>query len=222
MTTLRLRFALVPLFFALLAAAAFLGTQKEGEDLLIQRRYAEAAKSLQQALTEQKPEGKDRILLLLANAQWLGGDRDAAQKTLSRFEEEQPSSMLLPQARYLRAKVEEGSGNLRAAAEIHRGEAERLTGFLRKEDVAKVYLELADKAEKKEPKEFARIVQFCDLALDLGLRPEAANAVRLRAASAQSAAGNAADAVRRLEPLASELTVDAGKRSAMLLLGQSL
>ena len=83
-----------------------------------------------------------------------------------------PASTLLPQARYLRAKVEEGSGNLRAAAEIHRGEAERLTGFLRKEEVAKVYLELADKAEQKEPKEFARVVQFCDLALDLGIEME--------------------------------------------------
>ena len=221
MTHLRFRFAFVSFVFALLAAT-FLGTQKEGEDLLIQRRYRDAAAALSQALAEAKPGEQDRVLLLLAEAQWLAGRRDLARAALQRFEQEQPGSALLPQARYLLAKVEEGSGNLQKAAEIHRGEAERLTGFLRKEEVAKVYLELADKAENKEPKDPARTAQFCDLALDLGLRPELAQSIRLRAASALRAAGKPKDAVQRLAPLAQELTVDQGKRKAMLLLGQSL
>ncbi len=216
-----LRFALVPFVLALVAAA-FLGTQKEGEDLLIQRRYRDAAVALGKALADAKPGEQDRVLVLLAEAQWLAGERDAARATLQRFEREQASSGWLPQARFLLAKVEEGSGNLQKAAEIHRGEAERLTGFLRKEEVAKVYLELADKAENKEPKDPARTAQFCDLALDLGLRPELARSIRLRAASALRAAGKPQDAAQRLSALVEELTIDQGKRKAMLLLGQSL
>ncbi len=221
MTHLHCRYAFV--FAALfLLAATFLGTQQQGEDLLIQKRYRDAAVALEQALGTAKPAEQDRLLVLLAEAQWLAGDRDAARATLVRFEREQPGSALLPQSRYLLAKVEEGSANLQRAAEIHRGEAERLTGFLRKEEVAKVYLELADKAEKKEPKDHARVAQYCDLALDLGLRPELARSIRLRGASALRAAGNPKEAAQRLWPLVKELDADQGKRKAMLLLGRSL
>ena len=104
MTHLRFRFAFVSFVFALLAAT-FLGTQKEGEDLLIQRRYGDAAVALSAALAEAKPGDQDRVLLLLAEAQWLAGKRDLARAALQRFEQEQAGSALLPQARYRLAKV---------------------------------------------------------------------------------------------------------------------
>ena len=220
MTFLRRRLAFFP-FLLVLTAAVVAWSLPQGEDLLIQRRYREAVAALEAALPLSAVGEQDRVLLLLGEAQWLAGDRKAATETLQRLLQEQAGSGYVPHARYLLAKVHEGDGNLRMAAQIYRDESERLTGFLRKEEVAKVYLELADKAASQDPPDNGRVVTFCDLALDLGLRPERARGIELRAAEAALAGGAHAESVRRLGPLVELLSIDGGKRKAMLLLGRA-
>ncbi|MEQ1633848.1 MAG: tetratricopeptide repeat protein, partial [Planctomycetota bacterium] len=220
MTSTRSRFAFVP-FLLLLTAAIVAFTLPQGEEHLMNRRYREAATALQEALPSTPVGEQDRVLLLLGEAQWLAGDRPAAVAALQRLLTEQAGSGYVPHARYLLAKVHEGSGDLRAAAEIYRAESERLTGFLRKEEVAKVYLDLADRAASQEPKDYGRVVTFCDLALDLSLRPERARGIELRAAEAALAGGDHTAAVQRLVPLLDRLPLDGGKRKAMLLLGRA-
>lgn len=207
-------------FALVLCAAVTIFRKGEGEDLLIRRRYAEAATALAAALPTTPAGEQDRVLLLLAEAQWLAGDRDAALSTCQRFLAEQSGSGLVPHARYLLAKVHEGKGDLKAAAGIYRDETERRIGALRKEEVAKVYLELATRAEQKDQPDHARAAALCDLALDLGLRPERARSIRLRAAKAEAAAGNWNGAVARLAPLVAECVDPAEQRQAMLWLAR--
>lgn len=213
-----------PLFLlcaVLLAAVGYVASMQQGEDLLIQRKYAEAATALADAERTAAPELKERILFLRGRAELLAGNPEAAIATFQRLVDGVPGTSWRSAARFQEAIAHERAGRLREAAEIHRAEVQKLIGLERKEEVAATYLALADRALGADPVDHAAASGFLDLALDLGLPEAKARAVRLRAASSVLAAGNAADAVQRLLPLVRELGVAEGKHRAMLLLGQA-
>ena len=87
--------------------------------------------------------------------------------------------------------------------------------------MAATYLGLAEKAQLADQPDHNRVVTFCDLALDLGLKPATAVAARLKAAEAKLSLGDHADAIRRLGPLVDELDVQQGRLRAMLALGKA-
>ncbi len=212
----------VILFAVVLWAAAVVRLDgRKGEDLLIQRRYEEAAAALAAALTDEQAGPRDRLLLLLGEARLLAGKPDTAASALEQMLREMPDSELAPAARFLLAKTHERRSDLRAAALVYRGEVERLIGPARKQRVAQVYLDLAQKAQTQDPPDLPRVVAMCDLAVDLGLLPELAARVRLRAARAQLLHGQHQDAAQRLLPLVRDLPPDDGGREAMLLLGRA-
>ncbi len=211
----------LPLLLLLLAAVLRTIGVDAGEDLLIQRNYAAAAATFQQLLPGVPVGQQDRVLLLLGEAQLLAGDPTAATATLQRLLQEQPGSGLVPAAHFLMAKAHERTGDLRSAALVYRAEIERLCGFQRKEEVAALYLGQAEKAQQQEPPDWQRVVTFCDLAVDLGLDQQRAYGIRLKAAEAVLALGDAADASQRLTPLVERLDVAGGKLRAMLALGRA-
>lgn len=212
---------LLPLLFVSLAAVARMVLPGQGEELLIQRQYREAAAALQAALPTTPPGELDRALLLLGQAQLLAGEGGAATATLSRLLTEQAGSALVPAARFLLARAHETLGDRKAAAAIWQAEIERLCGAGRKVEVAQVYLGLAEKARLQDPPDHARVVTFSDLAVDLGLDTKTAARVRLQAAEAVLAQGGYPAAIERLTPLVAELPVDGGRLPAMLALGRA-
>lgn len=214
----------LPLFLLLamlLAAVGHLASLQQGEDLLVQRKYAEAAAALAAAERSAPPEQKERILFLRGRAELLAGDHAGAIATFQRLVDSVPGTAWRSAARFQEALAHERAGRLREAAEIHRAEVQKLVGLERKEEVAATYLALADRALGADPVDHAGAAGFLDLAIDLGLPEAKARAARLRAAGAVLASGNAADAVQRLLPLVRELGVAEGKHKAMLLLGQA-
>ncbi len=211
----------VALLVLLCAAATVFFDWKEGEDLLIQRKYQAAAEALEKGLPEAAVGDRDRVLLLLGRARLLAGQHDAALAAFRQMLAEQPGSALVHQARFQEARALEKSGKVREAAQIYRGEIERLIGLDRKEEVATTYLGLAEKAMGSEPPDRARAVTFYDLALDLGLSPSRAKAVRLKAAELDLQGGQPQRAAQRYEALVGELTEAEGKLRAMLGLGQA-
>lgn len=204
----------------LLSAAVLFGDLTRGEDLLIQRKYAEAAAAIESALPDLPVEQRARGVFLLGHARLLAGEHGAAIAAFESVQREHPGAVEADASRFLQAKAHERDGDLRAAARIYRDEVERLVGLSRKEEVAATYLGLAEKAIASEPPQHGRAVTFFDLALDLGLPDRRAEAVRLRAAESLLAAGRAGEAIPRLEQLLPD--VDGPERArAMLALGRA-
>ncbi len=213
-------FCLLATSLLVLAAVRWLGPVL-AEDLLIQRQYAAAVVALEELLPAAPSADRDRILFLLGKAQLLCGRPKDAVASFGRLTTELPGSGLLSAARFQQAKALEAQGDVRGAAQVYRDCIERLIGLDRKNELAATYLGLADKAQAKEPPDHARVVLFSDLALDLGLKPEAASMVRLHAAMALQALGKHPEAIGRMVPLTLQLDVANGKLAAMLALGRS-
>ncbi|MCC7061405.1 MAG: tetratricopeptide repeat protein [Planctomycetes bacterium] len=206
----------------LLLAAIGFAELKGGEDLLIQRKYAEAATAIAGVLPQLPVEDQARGAFLLGHARLLAGDAKGAIEAFLQLQQQHGQSTYAAAGGFLRAKALERSGDLRAAAQLYRSEVERLVGLQRKEDVAATYLGLATKALAVEPPQFATAVTFFDQALDLGLSPAKARAVRLQAAEALAMATMWKDAAQRLKPLLAELDAANGRLRAMLALGRAL
>ncbi|MHC5069103.1 MAG: MG2 domain-containing protein [Planctomycetota bacterium] len=208
----------------LLVTAGFVLVQdglKKGEDLLIQRKYREAATQLEKALSDAPAAERDRVLLLLGRARWLAGDVAGAVRAYERLVRNHGGSTLVHKARFQQAEALASRGDYRAAAPIYRAEIERLVGLSRKEEIATTYLGLAEKALAKTPPDYNRAVTFFDLALDLGMSKDRERSVKLQAAEARLKSRNYRDAIRRFTPLAKKLTIEQGRLRAMLGLGRA-
>lgn len=219
-TTLR-GVLLLPILL-LLVAAIVIADLAKGEDLLIRRKYAEAAAAIAGVIDDLPVEQRARGRFLLGHSRLLAGDHEGAIAAFRRVQADHPGAAEAAGSHYLEAKALERSGDLRAAAAIYRDEVERLVGLSRKEEVAATYLGLAEKAIAKDAPQHDRAVAFFDLALDLGLPAARARAVRLRAAESLLAVGNHGQAVQRLRALLPDLDVANGKPRAMLALGRAL
>jgi uncharacterized protein YfaS (alpha-2-macroglobulin family)/tetratricopeptide (TPR) repeat protein len=202
-------------------AATFASALREGENALIDRRYADAITALQKALSEEPIEMQPRVLLLLARAQELAGQSDAAVQTYGRILAEHVDSAAFDRAAFEQAEALIDRRRFREAADVYRGQVERLTGAPRKEEIAATYLGLADRAlggQKPDPK---RAAEFYDLAVDLGLVGERAQNVRLLAIEAYLRADQPKVALPRLPKLIEELAGRPGELRARLLLARS-
>jgi alpha-2-macroglobulin len=206
----------------LLLAAIGLSGLGGGEDLLIQRKYAEAATAIEAVLPQLPVEEQARGAFLLGHARLLAGDAKGAIAAFEQLQKQHGQSTYAASGRFLQAKALERSGDLRAAAQLYRAEVERLVGLQRKEDVAATYLGLATKALSMDPPQCNTAVTFFDQALDLGLSPTKARAVRLQAAEALGSAGKWKEAAERFKPLIADLDVASGRLRAMLALGRAL
>ncbi|MEO0479228.1 MAG: tetratricopeptide repeat protein [Planctomycetota bacterium] len=215
---------LILLLVSTLAAGTLhflLDGREDGEQALIEQRYADAVRLLEGALEAAPIEEQDELLLLLARAQWLNGQIDPAVETYRRLLSNFPDSEVVDQARVQQAEALASSNRYEEAAELYRTQVERLTAPARKEEIAEVYLGLASKALASDPPDRARAVTFYDLALGLGLSEDRESSVQLRAADQLLLANRFAEAVARYERLVDRLSVERGQLRAMLGLGKA-
>ena len=80
------------LFAVLLAAVGHVASLQQGEDLLIQRKYAEAAAALAEAERTAPAEQKERVLFLRGRAELLAGNPEAAIATFQRLVDAVPGT----------------------------------------------------------------------------------------------------------------------------------
>ena len=217
---------LLPLVLLFVLGAAVIGAWqglREGEDHLIQRRYTEAVTSLEGTLAEMAVDApeRDRVLYLLGKARFFAGNMPGSVESFSQLTAEHPESRWRHRAAFGKADTLKRQGKLREAAMVYRDEIARLVGLDRKEDVAQVYLGLAERALAKEKPEHTRAVTFFDLALELGLEPGKAANTRLQAAEAMLAQGDSANAVQRFQPLLKVFEPGDARWRAMLGLGRA-
>lgn len=220
MTRRALCVLLLPLLSVLLAAALVRNWQ-QGEELLIQRQYQQAVVVLEQGLAATPEAERDRVWFLLGRARFLAGDANGAIDAFRQLQQQHPGSRWVAAGRFQEARALERSGDRRGAAAIFRDEVERLVGSTRTDEVAAIYLGLANKALATDPPDHARAVRFFDLALDLGLLPAMARGMQLKAAESQLALRDFNDAIQRLLPLTKEPDDGDVRQQALLLLGRA-
>jgi uncharacterized protein YfaS (alpha-2-macroglobulin family)/tetratricopeptide (TPR) repeat protein len=114
-------------------------------DLLQSQKFAEAIKQIDAELTREKVAGADYLLYLKGRAQTQLRLYPQALATFAALQQKHPDSRWLPRSRFGRADVLVQQRNYRAAGQIYQAEARRLLSSGRKDQLASIYLEFADR-----------------------------------------------------------------------------
>ncbi|MBI4862053.1 MAG: tetratricopeptide repeat protein, partial [Candidatus Riflebacteria bacterium] len=159
--------------------------------------------------------GTDRALVGLGTARKLASDPAGAIQAFDRVIEEHAAGGYRARATFRKAEALGAAGRWEEAAAIMEREAQRLLSPGRKEEMAQGYLELADKAanppDRSTARDPARAVQALTKALEIGLPPAKARAVRLARARAYVETGQTQEARSDLDLLAKELPSGKGE-----------
>jgi alpha-2-macroglobulin len=109
------------------------------------RQYDKAVTLIDAQLTKADAKHKDYLLYLKGRALIESTKLDAATAAFNRLEKSHPKSRWLPRSRFGRADVLVRQRNYRAAGLIYQAEANRLLSGNRRDELAGIYLEFADK-----------------------------------------------------------------------------
>ncbi|WP_372716811.1 tol-pal system YbgF family protein, partial [Novipirellula sp.] len=114
-------------------------------DAMQSREFNDAGKLIEKALAEKAVESRDYLLYLKANALAESGGHDDALAAYETLEKQYPDSVWVPRARFGRAHVMVLRHQYKDAGAIYAAEAQRLLSRDRKDELAKLYLEYADR-----------------------------------------------------------------------------
>lgn len=114
-------------------------------ETLQSRDFAEAVTRIDALLKADGVEHKDYLLYLKGRALSENNQLDEATAAFNQLEESHPKSQWLPRSRFGRADVLVKQRNYRAAGLIYQAEANRLLSANRRDELAGIYLEFADK-----------------------------------------------------------------------------
>ena len=161
------------------------------------RAYQKAIEAIDGAL---KAEGApaDYLAYLKGRALYLDGRYDEAIRWLEGFSERFPASRWARQARFAKALALARKGDFRSAELLYRQEAEWLLSADRRQQLAAIYLEFADRhfeppEEEKKP-DYRKALEFYQQALEVGPKPEEAARIELRIARCYQELGKLNDA----------------------------
>ncbi|MBL8896704.1 MAG: tetratricopeptide repeat protein, partial [Planctomycetes bacterium] len=170
--------------FALYSALSAPPGLEDVRELLIARRYAEAATAASERLAaaEVPADEAAELRFLVAHAKLLQGDRDGGRAALEALIAAQPTASWSSKARFELADLERAQGRHEPAAKLFRERVAALIAPERKGEVAAIYRRFATEALAKEPPDLARARAFYDLAAELGLPAAEELAVRFAAA----------------------------------------
>jgi uncharacterized protein YfaS (alpha-2-macroglobulin family)/tetratricopeptide (TPR) repeat protein/type II secretory pathway component GspD/PulD (secretin) len=164
--------------------------------------YAEAVKAIDEAAAA-KDAPKDYLAYLKARAYELNKQYDQAVAAYEQVEKDFPKSEWARQARFGKALALARAGDFRAAELIFRAEAEYLLSADRKQQMADIYLEFADKyfkpAKDDEKPNYQKALDFYQKALEAGPKPEKRIEVELLVAQCNQLSGKVADAAAQYE-----------------------
>jgi hypothetical protein len=141
-------------------------------EALQDRRYSEAVGAIEDHLKADPPQA-DYLTYLKGRALYLGQEYDEAANVFLEGEKRFPESPWRHWMKFGRALALARKGDFASAEAIYREEAKRLLSLERKDELAKIYLEFADRlfdpANKVEEKpDYAKARQFYEKARDLG------------------------------------------------------
>lgn len=109
------------------------------------RRYLDAVKSIETELQKDDVQSADYLMYLKGVALSEQGQREDATKTFLELEKQFPNSDWISRSRFGRAAIAVSNRQYNEAGLIYRQEAERLLSRDRKDELAKIYLEFADR-----------------------------------------------------------------------------
>ena len=139
------------------------------------RDYAEAVAAIEAASrVENAP--RDYLAYLRGRALLLDEKYDEAVKAFSAMEQEFTTSPWARRARFARALALARKGDFRAAELIYRDEAAYLLSADRKQEIADLYLEFADRffqpPEHEKKPDYQKALEFYQKALEVGPKPD--------------------------------------------------
>ncbi|HEV3003964.1 MAG TPA: tetratricopeptide repeat protein [Pirellulales bacterium] len=191
--------------------------------LMQDRKYAEAAKAIDQAAKE-KDAARDWLAYLKGRALHLAGQYDDAVAAYEALEKEFPKSPWLRRARFGRAVSLARKGDFEAAEQIYRREAASLLSLDRKQEIADIYLEFAEAyfkpADERQNPDFAKALEFYNKALEVGPKPERRAEVELLVARCYQSLGNLQEATNRFAQFSKDHAAHALDVEARYLLGE--
>ncbi|MGH7201510.1 MAG: tetratricopeptide repeat protein, partial [Planctomycetaceae bacterium] len=117
----------------------------ELHDRLQDRNFVAAIRLIDEILPNQTAPHRDYLLYLKGRAQTELNLSEQATETFTRLETDFPESAWVARARFGRADVLARQRNYRAAGEIYQAEARRLLSDGRRDELAGIYLEFADR-----------------------------------------------------------------------------
>ncbi|PIX39423.1 MAG: hypothetical protein COZ56_17645 [Armatimonadetes bacterium CG_4_8_14_3_um_filter_58_9] len=224
------------LFFALCCccAAAFSQTSdriSHAEQLLIDRNFAAAVEELT-PLTADGAESADYALFLLAEAQFLQGDHEAAVDTFDKLLAKFPASPWKEKALYRKAdcltslkRAGKDDKGFDKAGDLLQPKVEALASNARKDQMAESYLKYADNyfspKEKGNNSDYVKARNLYEKALQLGLTPKLEARVRLQVARCDVETRNYSGAIQQVSKLIEDLPDSEHITEAKLLLARA-
>jgi len=165
--------------------------------LLQDRKYDEAIRAIDEASrAEEAP--RDYLAYLKGRALYLKGDLDSAVAQFDQFAETFPRSAWARRARFGKAMALARKGDFRGAELIYRAEAEYLLSEQRRQEIADIYLEFADRyfdpPDDQQKPHYQKALEFYRKALEVGPKAEKRLEVELLAAQCLQELGKHAEA----------------------------
>jgi uncharacterized protein YfaS (alpha-2-macroglobulin family)/tetratricopeptide (TPR) repeat protein len=178
-------------------------------DALQSREFARAVKLID-AESAKAGAPVDYLLYLKGRALIEAGKLDEAVAAFTAIEEKHPDSEWVSRARFGRADVLVRARNYQAAGQIYKAEAERLLSRDRKDELAKIYLEFADRyfdgVPAKDPAQtlhpdFQQALTYYQEVLKLGVTSSLQQRVEFRIARCLQQLNNPGEAIAAYQRL---------------------
>jgi TolA-binding protein len=187
------------------------------------RDYPAAVKAIEE-LQKTKPADRDYLAYLRGWALCLDKKYDQAVASLEQMEKDFPASVWLRRARFAKGIAMAKKRDFQAAEAIFRTEAEYLLSAKRREPLAEVYLEFADKAyrpaDKDQEPRYGEAMSLYQQALDVGPSSDKRPEVELRIGLCFQREKNPAEAARRFEEFIKRYDKDPRDAEARYRLGE--
>ena len=192
-------------FLPLLLIPASQDGQREARSRLIARDYQGAIQLLDKLVKDKSAEsgakGIDRLRFFLAQAKFLAGKRDEAEKGFRELLEKHPDSSYRSLAQFGLVEALEKVNSFQEAAEIYQKAVTGLLSPERRGVLAEDYLQLVQEALGKQTPDRRAAIGFLDLALSLQLPKKMDLALREQAARLAFESKDWKQAGRRYETL---------------------
>ncbi len=169
-------------------------------ELMQDRKYAEAVAAIDAAAKE-KDAPHDYLVCLKGRALYLDKKYDEAVAVFQEFQKQFPESAWLHRAQFGEALAYARQGDFQKAETIYRQQAESLLSEDRKQEIAGIYLEFADRyfEPPKKPDarpDFEKALLFYQKSLEVGPKPDERMRVELQSARCHQELGRHDEAAK--------------------------